>query len=51
MALGFLPESAHEVDHKTDQQNQAESAAADYGAADIKTAAAEQKDEDDHEEN
>lgn len=41
--LVFRPPAAHEKNDEADQQNQANTAATDGGAADIKTAAAEQE--------
>jgi hypothetical protein len=47
--LGFRPKSAHEEDHKADQQNQSKAAAANDWSAEVKTAAAEQQKKDNHE--
>jgi hypothetical protein len=41
--------SAHEIDDEADQQNQAKPAAADDGTAKVKSAAAEQEKQDNHE--
>jgi hypothetical protein len=37
------PKSAHEIDDEGNQQNQAQSATADYGPAKVKTATTEQE--------
>jgi hypothetical protein len=41
--------SAHEIDDEADQQNQAKPAAADNGTSKVKSAAAEQEKQDNHE--
>ena len=47
--LTFLTEPAHEVDDEAYQQNQAKPAAADDGTAKVKSAAAEQEKQNNHE--
>lgn len=45
----WAAESAHEIDDEADQQNQAKTATADDGTAKVKSAAAEQEEQDNDE--
>jgi hypothetical protein len=47
---GSRSKPAHQIDDEADQQNQAKTSSTDGGPADVKTAAAEQEKEDNHEE-